>query len=52
MLSFLYIEKFPSEERRSDKVSSWVYDATCNLHYTRQTCLNPYPANVENIVSS
>ena len=36
---FLYFEKFPSEERRGDKVSSCVYDVTCNLLETRQTCL-------------
>jgi len=31
MLSFLYIEKFPNEDRSGDKVSGWVYDVTSNL---------------------
>jgi hypothetical protein len=37
--SFLYIEKFPGEDRRGDKVSGWVYGVASNLLQTRQTCL-------------
>jgi hypothetical protein len=39
MLSFLYTKKFPTEERKGDKVSGWVYDVTCKLLQIRQTCL-------------
>jgi len=39
MLSFSYIENFPSEERRGDKVSSWDIDVTWKLLETGQTCL-------------
>ena len=31
MLSCLYIEKLPSEDRSSDNVLGWVYDVTSNL---------------------
>ena len=31
MLSFLDTKNFPNEDRRGDKVSSWVYDVAWNL---------------------